>query len=276
MASPWQKEWNGLIKKEAAYLKRCAEKKSAPMNSILEEKIPPKLQDTLNTAFAKAFRLVFEKGTKIIEKTYPREDVQRQFKVSRYAVGLKEDRKGLRQFSKQASKAGRRNLVLSGIEGIGLGALGIGLPDIAVFTGMLLKNIYEIALHYGYNYEQLEEKYFILQLIETALSHGEALTAGNQTINEFIQNKQLPPGYAQDAQIAHTAAALSTELLYMKFLQGIPVLGIIGGAYNPITLQRVQKYAKLKYQRRFLHDYKGEGEPPLPSQRFRSIDAAND
>ena len=42
-----------------------------------------------------------------------------------------------------------------------MGVLGIGLPDIPVFTGMILKNIYETALQYGYSYESREEKYFI-------------------------------------------------------------------------------------------------------------------
>ena len=38
-----------------------------------------------------------------------------------------------------------------------MGVLGIGLPDIPVFTGMILKNIYETALQYGYSYESREE-----------------------------------------------------------------------------------------------------------------------
>ena len=56
-----------------------------------------------------------------------------------------------------------------------MGVLGIGLPDIPVFTGMILKNIYETALHYGYSYESREEKYFILLLIQGAISYAETL-----------------------------------------------------------------------------------------------------
>jgi hypothetical protein len=44
---------------------------------------------------------------------------------------------------------------------------------------------------------------------------------------------------------------MSTELLYMKFLQGIPVVGAVGGAYDAIYMKRVGKYAELKYRRRF-------------------------
>ena len=46
-----------------------------------------------------------------------------------------------------------------------MGVLGIGLPDIPVFTGMILKNIYETALQYGSAMKAGKEKYFILLLI---------------------------------------------------------------------------------------------------------------
>ena len=46
--------------------------------------------------------------------------------------------------------------------------------------------------------------------------------------------------------------ALSSELLYMKFLQGIPIAGIIGGMYDAVYLKRIADYADMKYKRRFL------------------------
>lgn len=39
--------------------------------------------------------------------------------------------------------------MISGVEGVGLGLLGIGLPDIPLFTAVILKSVYEIALSYG-------------------------------------------------------------------------------------------------------------------------------
>lgn len=254
MKNSWQKEWNRLTKKEVAYLHRASEKKTSALNHMVADKIPQKLQETLNIAFTKAFHLVFEKGTGIIEKTYNRDDKEQLFKQNRHAIEQKENRKSLRQFSKQANKSSQKNLLLSGIEGIGLGTLGIGLPDIPLFVGMLLKSIYEIALHYGYSYETTVEKFFILQLIQAALSNGESLIAKDVSINEFIQNKHLSSDYSQQIQIENTAAILSTELLYMKFLQGIPVIGAVGGVYDAVYLQKVQKYARLKYTRRFLYD----------------------
>ena len=37
---------------------------------------------------------------------------------------------------------------------------------------MILRCIYEIAINYGFNYKSESEKYFILLLIEGAVSYG--------------------------------------------------------------------------------------------------------
>ena len=60
-----------------------------------------------------------------------------------------------------------------------------------------------------------------------------------------------------EQQIDQTAGCLSKELLYMKFLQGIPVIGAVGGAYDAVYTKRVVKYAEMKYRRRFYTKQKG-------------------
>ena len=42
----------------------------------------------------------------------------------------------------------------------------------------------------------------------------------------------------------------------MKFIQGLPLVGVIGGAGDAICLKRVTDYASLKYQKRFLAGWK--------------------
>ena len=68
--TPKEKEWKKLEKKENLLLARKAEKRDARLNQILQDKVPEKLQSTLDAAFAKAFTVIFEKGTGVIEKTY--------------------------------------------------------------------------------------------------------------------------------------------------------------------------------------------------------------
>ena len=71
--TPLQKEWAKLEKQETAYLAKRMEKTDSKMNQFLEKKVPLNLQSTLDGAFSKAFYVVFEKGTGVIEKTYNRE-----------------------------------------------------------------------------------------------------------------------------------------------------------------------------------------------------------
>lgn len=256
--TPWEKEWKNLEKRERRFLEKRMEKRPSLLERKLEEKIPQTLQERLDITFARAFRLVFEKGTGVIEKTYKREEIERDYQVDAFAVSLKKDRKSLRAISKKAGGCGNRNLLLSGVEGIGLGFLGIGLPDIPVFTGMILKSIYEIALRYGFAYETEEERYFILLLIRGALSHGEDLKQCDALVEEYLDSGKLPQDYDSGRAIREAAETLSGELLYMKFLQGVPVAGVLGGAYDAVYLKQILTYAGLKYKKRFLLKQKPE------------------
>ena len=250
----WEKEWTALEKKEARYLmRRREEKTSSALQQKLEEKIPEKLEETLNTAYIKAFDLVFEKGTGLIEKTYNKDQQKTDYQVREYAAGLKESRKTVKAFGRQSQGTRMKNLMISGVEGVGLGLLGIGLPDIPLFTAVILKSVYEIALSYGFEYESEKEQWFILKMIETALKKGEELERNNSLLNAWIdQNGIGETVKGRKEQSKETAAALAEALLYMKFLQGIPVVGVAGGAAVTVYLKKITDYAELKYKRRFL------------------------
>uniref|UniRef100_UPI0040575666 EcsC family protein n=1 Tax=Acetatifactor sp. TaxID=1872090 RepID=UPI0040575666 len=246
------KEFQRLYKQETKFLKAKEEKKEGFLNQKLAQVVPDKLQKTLDDAFSKAFALIFEKGTGFIEKTYRREEMEKNYQINEFTDNVKKSSKSLKAFSKSAKSSKTGNVLLSGVSGIGMGALGVGLPDIPIFTGMILKSIYEIALSYGFEYESEKEQYFILRLIQTAVSNGDALKELNQEVDRYIHNESLPEHYEQAQQIAETAGMLSKELLYMKFLQGIPFVGVIGGAFDAIYMKQITEYAELKYRRRFL------------------------
>lgn len=246
------KELAHLQKKESIFLQKRIKKKDSILNQMLSEKVPEKMQSALNTAFQKAFLIVFEKGTNVIEKTYSKEDLKKDYEIQQTAADLKKDRKSLRSFTKKAGGHSIRNLMLSGASGIGMGVLGIGLPDIPLFTGLILKNIYEIALNYGYEYQSEEERFFVLLIIQGAVSYGTETEDVNQKLNCYIETGSFPKYLSMDKQVKATASALSKELLYMKFLQGIPVVGAVGGAYDAVYMRRITEYAQLKYHLRFL------------------------
>ena len=250
--SAFEIEWEKLQKREEKFLKDHEERKDSFLNQKLAEKVPPKLQETLDKAFAKAFGLIFEKGTGVIEKTYKKEELQKTFKINEYTEEIRQNKKSLKAFGKRAESSGRVNLLVSGAAGIGMGLVGVGIPDIPLFTGMILKSIYEIALNYGCEYESEAERRFILLLIQGAVSHGSEMSVVDQKIDEYIRNQELPEDYDEKHQIEQTSAGLSKELLYMKFLQGIPLVGAVGGAYDIVYLKQITEYANLKYKKRFL------------------------
>ena len=42
-------------------------------------------------------------------------------------------------------------------------------------------------------------------------------------------------------------------MLTAKFIQGLPIVGVVGGVTNFITLQDITKIAKIKYKKRYLN-----------------------
>ena len=153
-------------------------------------------------------------------------------------------------FSKAAGRAGAGNVLLSGAAGIGMGAFGVMLPDVPLFTAMLLKSVYETAESFGYRAE--EEQIYALRLINAALTDGPALRRKNAWLDGYAQEGKWPVEPELKEEIRRTARALSEAVLYCKVVQNIPVVGAVGGAANGVVLGRVQKYAAIKYQKRFL------------------------
>lgn len=247
-----QRQWKRILRREDTFVKNATKKKNSKMEDFLAEKVPDKLQNTLNVAFAKSFEIVFERGTNVIEKTYNKESIQQTHKINEYAFSVVADRKRVNAINQGATKTAVYSTVISGVKGVSLGILGIGLPDIPIFMGMVFRGIYEIALQYGYNYDTEEERYFILNIISTALAHGEQAIIENNALNDFMLNPKLPYNYSRQTEIEKVSDVLSMELLYLKFVQGVPVIGAVGGVFDAVFTQKILGYAKLKYRRRFL------------------------
>ena len=102
--TPWEKEWQDLLKKEAKFASKRKEGPTSVLMKKLDRVVPQKLSGTLNTAFFKAFQLVFEKGTGIIEKTYNKDKKETDFKVNTYASELTENRKTAKEFTRQVGR----------------------------------------------------------------------------------------------------------------------------------------------------------------------------
>jgi len=250
--TPWEQEFREVWKREERFLKQYGEKRNTPVEDRLEEIVPEKLMETLRRAFVKAFALVFEKGTGVILRMSRRERRRQERQVREYALNLRENRKNLRAFSKAADRAGRGNVLLSGAAGVGMGFFGVALPDIPLFTAMLLKSIYETAESFGFPCEGEAERMYALRLIEAALSEGEDLRQRNRELDVYTQTGRWERPVSLEVQTKAAARCLAGAVLYGKALQGLPVVGAVGGAGDAVCLSRVQRYAAIKYRKRFL------------------------
>lgn len=255
------KEINKLNKKENKILNKKKNKlikdKISPISEKIQGKIPDKLKSTLESAFYNAFKVVIKNGSKYIEKLYNKEKIKLDHEINDYSLNKRMTRKSLKLIDSQGKKSKLINSTISTVEGVGLGLLGIGIPDIPVFISMILKTVYEIALSYGFNYENEEEKIYILNLINVALSSEEEKQIYNEKLNN-IENKiilGLDIENILDEEIKETSKVLSNSLLVAKFIQGLPIVGVIGGVTNYQFISKVSKYARIRYKKRYLKKY---------------------
>lgn len=254
-----KKHLNKLDKKEQKILNKkqgIIEKKLEPLVDKVESKVPKALKNSLDTAFRMAFQIIFEKGTKYIEMLYNKNQIQFDHNINDYVLGSNVNSRVIKRIDEHAQKSTLLNTSISAIEGAGLGLLGLGLPDIPLFTAMILKTIYEISLSYGFLYEIYEEKVYILNLINAALTKGDTQRKYNHRV-ELLADKidgHIHFNYDIDKEIAGTSKILSDSMLASKFIQGIPVVGVVGSIANYNIINKISRYSKIKYKKRYLNN----------------------
>lgn len=248
-----QKELKAIQKQEMRMEQSALKSKPSALKPKLVGKVPAKVYSGLESAFCKGFATVFDQGRPLIEKSYKRESLSADHAVRDYAFELKGSRKELKQLKKATGINDLLNLTATSLEGIGLGALGVGLPDIVIFLAMLLRGVYEKALSYGFDYVSKRDKLLILKMLETSLSMGEDWAEHDKQVDELFMN---PPQdvSALELELAtrSCASAFAEDMILLKFVQGFPIVGIIGGVANPVYYNKILKYVGLKYKKHYL------------------------
>lgn len=245
-----RKEERILNKKENKLFKSQV----APIKNQIQEKIPDKLRLTLENAFYKGFQMVFEKGETYIEKTYKKDQRILEHDINNYAINRALRKKHIKKLDKRANQTKMVNTSFSVLEGGVLGFLGIGLPDIPLFIAVIMRTIYEVALSYGYDYKNDEEKLYILLLICGAMSQGERQKKFNEEINGLGDriDQKMESEIDLKVQIKETAEVLADAMIVGKFVQGIPVVGAVGGVVNFNIINKIGRYTIIKYKKRYL------------------------
>ena len=234
---------------------RLYKEKVDPALASLEEKIPAKLRETLEVAFYKGFLLVFEKGTAYIEKFFDKEHVKLEHEARNYIVDKVANRKTIRSLDDISRQSRFKNQSIASVEGAGLGLLGIGLPDIPLFIAVILKSLYEVALSYGFDYDDEAEQMYMLLIISAATAPDGQRAYYSRLADELadsIDNRSVAE-LDREHIIQETAGMLSNAMLVAKFIQGLPIVGVVGGITNYTTIGKIGKLATITYKKRYLH-----------------------
>ena len=326
------KEYQKLLKQEQSWLRKPD--KQSNLKEKLYEKVPKGLSQTLESAFAQAFSLIFLKGSKLLEKTFQKEQMDLHYKAADEYVENKQSKKSMKILEKTQKKENFINHTATTVTGFGLGVLGMGLPDIPLLVSTILRGIYEVATSYGYAYDTVDEQIYILRMIKAALVpkaerkqayeevvaacnvcigredvicypveeeeekvepesetdntsdnllEKELVTEGGNAGEELLEEKKLAaeedhtgdklldevePAAEKEIteleeafeskeqlrkrEITKTSKALSDALLVEKFVQGIPVVGAVGGFVNHSVYRKILSFVKIQYKKRYI------------------------
>ena len=127
-----QKEIERHRRAERRFLKKQFYKEPTKLDLFLADKVPEKLESTLNAAFAKAFHLIFSKGTWLISKTYSEDKLVEEFELAAEELEILGGSKQMRRFKRRAAVTGTAHTLVSAVAGLTMGIFGGMLPDIAV------------------------------------------------------------------------------------------------------------------------------------------------
>ena len=79
-------------------------------------------------------------------------------------------------------------------------------------------------------------------------------------VEEMLRNPEVPDIDAVQNQIGMTADDFALDMLVLKFIQGLPVVGVVGGLSNPVYYNKIMEYVRLKYHKRYLLSKKEDVE----------------
>ena len=81
---------------------------------------------------------------------------------------------------------------------------------------------------------------------------AEAWDTCSSLVDEMMISLPTPSEEELQSQIRHTSDAFAFDMLLTKFIQGIPLVGIVGGLSNPLYYRKILSYVKLKYKKRYI------------------------
>lgn len=89
-------------------------------------------------------------------------------------------------------------------------------------------------------------------MMAASLSTGDERKQLSQEITALDASDAAVTEEEFQQQMQYTAAVFAMDMLLLKFIQGLPVVGVVGGAANPVYYRKIMKYVQLQYRKRYL------------------------
>ncbi len=257
-----KKELEKTIKQEERIMKqksqRFLEDRVGDVKEKINKKLPFDLKKKFEEAFSKSFLLVFTKGIGVIEKTYDKQKLIRVFTEDSKKFRTSVKKRNLKTAERRVKKKILLNRGISAAEGSIVGFMGImtALADVPVFISVLIKNLNEISLHYGFDYDSENEKIYMLKLISMSIAQSEMKQKYSKEIDKIGYGIDLGdyPGMELEEVIGSTSESLAEYMSSAILMQSIPVAGFIfGGLNNFGFMGNLSKIANVKYKKRYLY-----------------------
>ena len=129
----------------------------------------------------------------------------------------------------------------------GIGGLFTLAIDIPLILGITLKTIQEVAVSYGYDPTNQEERIFMIKCMQFSSSD----IVGKKAILEELTNPQRGQGFAQLQGWREVFMTYRDNFGWKKLFQMIPVAGMIFGAFiNKAAIKDVGEVANMLYKKR--------------------------
>ncbi len=257
-----KKELKKTLKKEQKIIKQdnhfIFEKQTCDIREKINNKLPFDIEKKFTNAFEKSFSTVFNKGIKYIERTYNKQKLMDDFEgdIKKFSYSIK--KRNLNASERRVKRKILINQGLSTVEGAAVGFMGIltALADVPIFISVLIKNLNEISLQYGFDYNTESEKIVMLNIISMSISEGENRLMYSQNIDKIGYRIDL--GEEIDVQLEEviqgTSQALAEYMTTAILLQSIPFAGFVFGGLNNFRFTgNLSKVANIKYKKRYLH-----------------------
>ena len=237
-----KKELARIAKQEEKYRSRERRRITVPM--------PDKVKKLLDASLSKALSLVFEHGGSVT--VGGADGIMAGYEVHDYAVMKRGRRRDVKRLNNGSRRANGAFTALTAAEGTVLGIFGIGVPDAALFSMVLIRGVFRTAMRFGVDVEDAGERYLLLCMMEASLLDGDEFRKADGRIDDMLTSPPDADERELTAQSRRAASALSESMMVMKFIQGIPVAGVVGGVCDPVIYRRVTGYEQMKLYKRYL------------------------